>query len=99
MIVLHSAAQIATPLNSGKFLILNDAGIAYENETIQFIGHSKEVLDRFPNAEKIDTSGKVLIPGFVDSHTHLVFAGDRSHEFLMRLRGATYQEIAATGGG
>ena len=99
MIVLHSAAQIATPLNSGKFQILNDAAIAYDNDKIKFVGPSKEALDRFPNAEKIDASGKVLVPGFVDSHTHLVFGGDRSHEFLMRLRGATYQEIAASGGG
>jgi imidazolonepropionase len=98
MIVLHSAAQIATPLNSGKFQILNDAAIAYDDQ-IRFVGSSKEALDRFPNAERIDVSGKLLVPGFVDSHTHLVFGGDRSHEFLMRLRGATYQEIAAAGGG
>lgn len=99
MIVLHSASQIATPLNSGKFQILNDGAIAYEDQTIQFVGSSKEALERFPTAEKIDVSRKVLIPGFVDSHTHLIFGGDRSHEFLMRLRGATYQEIAASGGG
>jgi imidazolonepropionase len=99
MIVLHSAAQIATPLDSGDFQILNDAAIAYDNETIKFVGPSKEVLDQFRKAKKINVAGKVLIPGFVDSHTHLVFGGDRSQEYLMRLCGATYQEIAASGGG
>lgn len=99
MIVLHSAAQIATPLNSGDFQILNDGAIAYDNETIKFVGPSKEALDKFRKAKKINVAGKVLVPGFVDSHTHLVFGGDRSLEFLMRLRGASYQEIAASGGG
>ncbi|MCI0411782.1 imidazolonepropionase, partial [bacterium] len=99
MILLHSAAQIATPLKSGKFFVLKDGAIAYDEQTIRFLGSADEALDRFPNAEKIDVSGKVLTPGFVDAHTHLIFGGDRSHEFLMRLRGATYQEIAASGRG
>lgn len=99
MILLHSAAQIATPLKSAKFLVLKDSAIAYDDQTIRFLGSTGEALDRFPNAEKIDVSGKVLTPGFVDAHTHLIFGGDRSHEFLMRLRGATYQEIATSGGG
>jgi imidazolonepropionase len=99
MIVLHSAAQLATPLNSGDFQILSDAAIAYDKETIKFVGSTKEALDQFPKAKKISASGKVLVPGFVDSHTHLIFGGDRSQEFLLKLQGATYQEIAASGGG
>jgi len=47
----------------------------------------------------IDAQGKTILPGFVDSHTHIVFGGNRSKEFAQRLRGATYQEIAAEGGG
>jgi imidazolonepropionase len=47
----------------------------------------------------INMKGKTVLPGFVDSHTHIVFAGDRSNEFAKRLRGATYQEISAEGGG
>ena len=46
-----------------------------------------------------DKKGCTVLPGFVDSHTHIVFAGDRSEEFGSRLRGATYQEIAESGGG
>ncbi|MDQ1265596.1 MAG: imidazolonepropionase [Bacteroidota bacterium] len=47
----------------------------------------------------LDMSSKTILPGFVDSHTHIVFGGNRSNEFARRLRGATYQEIAAEGGG
>jgi imidazolonepropionase len=49
--------------------------------------------------ERIDCHGLVALPGFVDSHTHCVFAGERSMEFTMRSQGKSYQEIAATGGG
>jgi imidazolonepropionase len=49
--------------------------------------------------EKIDARGKVIMPGFVDSHTHLVFAGDRANEYTMRMEGKTYEQIAAAGGG
>lgn len=47
----------------------------------------------------VDAGGRVVMPGFVDPHTHIVFAGSRAHEFAARLRGATYLEIAAGGGG
>ncbi|MFH2005689.1 MAG: imidazolonepropionase [bacterium] len=52
-----------------------------------------------PNGARIDAGGKLVSPGLVDPHTHVVFAGDRSHEFALRARGATYLEIAAAGGG
>ncbi len=51
------------------------------------------------NAKVIECRGRVVMPGFVDSHTHLVFAGSRVDDFEMRLRGATYEEIARSGGG
>ena len=52
-----------------------------------------------PEAEIIDVSGKVIIPGFVDPHTHLVWAGSREHELEWKLKGKSYQEILANGGG
>lgn len=51
------------------------------------------------DVERIDCGGRTVLPGFVDSHTHMVFAGSRADEFARRLRGATYQDIAASGGG
>lgn len=99
MILLHSASQIATPKSDGSFAVIPDGAIAAEKDRIVFVGTSAEGLASYPQAEKMDVSGKVLIPGFVDAHTHAIFGGDRCNEFLMRLRGATYQQIAASGGG
>lgn len=99
MITLHNAAQVVTPLTGGGFRVLDHGAIVYNQDSIVFAGSSEEALASYPSAERIDVSGKVLLPGFVDAHTHLIFAGNRCNEFLMRLRGATYQEIAAGGGG
>jgi imidazolonepropionase len=98
MILIHGARQLVTP-TTGGFQILEDAAIAAEGGTIQFVGSTKEAMVSFPDAEKVDAGGKVVAPGFVDAHTHMIFAGDRCHEFMMRLEGATYREIAAAGGG
>lgn len=82
---------------------INNGAIIF-TDIIEFIGASSEadkyILDNNIKIEKIiDATGKTVIPGFCDSHTHIVFAGNRSGEFARRLRGATYQEIAAEGGG
>jgi imidazolonepropionase len=74
------------------------------SDKIEWTGTTNEVNNYISNNnikidEVIDASGKTIIPGFCDSHTHIVFAGNRSDEFARRLRGATYQEIAAEGGG
>jgi imidazolonepropionase len=99
MILLHNAAQVVTPLENGQFLVIENGSIAAEGDRIDFVGPADEARHFFPDAEIMDVSGKVLLPGFVDAHTHLIFGGDRCAEFLMRLRGSTYQEIAAAGGG
>jgi imidazolonepropionase len=75
---------------------LADVTVAVTGGAISYIGPEGGA----PSAtDKIDCEGRAVIPGFVDAHTHLVFAGDRSDEFAMRLAGASYQEIAAAGGG
>src|SRR4029079_212204 len=72
---------------------------------IAFVGPREERLRRFgevpdgPGIERLDGRGGPLVPGFVDPHTHLPWAGSREHEFAARLAGKTYQEIAAAGGG
>ncbi len=66
------------------------------------VGTTEEVLARVqtgPTTRVIDARGRAVIPGFVDPHTHLCYAGDRADEFAMRLSGASYQELAAKGGG
>jgi imidazolonepropionase len=82
--------------------VLHDAAIAAQKGRIVFVGDATAVphaVDLTPNAVRIDASGCVVVPGFVDPHTHIVYAGDRRHELQRRLAGATYAQIAAEGGG
>ncbi len=83
----------------GDQQFLEDVSIAINQNEIQAIGPANEIAGHFHASRSIDARGKLVTPGFVDSHTHLVFAGDRSGEFEMRCRGADYEEIAAAGGG
>lgn len=76
---------------------LNNAWLLIENGLIADFG----TMDTIPemNCTQIDATGKMVLPAWVDSHTHLVFAGNRAEEFAMRIKGKTYEEIAAAGGG
>jgi imidazolonepropionase len=64
-----------------------------------WVGKRSELPRKYKSAKKINAKGRMVLPGLVDSHTHLVFAGDRSREFEMRLAGQSYQDIAKSGGG
>ncbi len=80
--------------------LVEDAALLVWNGRIAAAGSYGELKDRIPaDAEVIDAEGRCVTPGFVDAHTHLVFAGNRAEEFERRIAGATYQEIAAEGGG
>lgn len=82
--------------------VIRNGALAAKGGRIVDIGPAEEVLARVktgPSTQIVDARGRAVIPGFVDPHTHLCFAGDRSEEFLRRLAGATYQELAAAGGG
>ncbi len=79
--------------------ILENAAIVIRDGLIIKVGSSDELLSRYPLAERFDAAGMAVVPGFVDPHTHLVWAGDRANEFEMRLQGKTYMEIMAAGGG
>jgi imidazolonepropionase len=84
----------------GELAIIAEGGMVIEDGRISEIGHSGEIEETLPTGTQIiDATGKVVLPGFVDAHTHPVFAGNRVDEFEMRIRGATYEEIAASGGG
>lgn len=80
--------------------ILENGGIITDNETIVEIGYFETLSQQHPNIEieRIETE-QVLLPGFVDSHTHVCFGGNRAKDFAMRLDGKTYLEIAESGGG
>ena len=74
-------------------------GILVENEVIQRIAPSNELVSEYTGAEIIDLGGKAVVPGLVDSHTHLLWAGDRSREVTWKQQGLSYREIASNGGG
>jgi imidazolonepropionase len=83
--------------------IIENGSIWVENGVIEAVGKDEELLEKYQGrleeAAVIDARGKLVTPGLVDPHTHLVFAGSREQEFTMRLQGATYMEIMNTGGG
>jgi imidazolonepropionase len=79
--------------------IIRDGGLLIRNGRIEVVGPSGEVEKKAGETEVIDARGKVVLPGFVDAHTHLVFAGNRLDDFERRARGDTYEQIAKAGGG
>ena len=80
--------------------LIPDAALLVEDGRILSAGSYSVLREKIgTNATVIDAGGKLVTPGFVDAHTHLVFAGNRAAEFEKRIGGATYQEIAAAGGG
>ena len=82
----------------GELPLLNDAYLVTENERIADFGPMEQIPDI--NADLVvDASGRMLLPAWCDSHTHLVYAGNREKEFVDRIRGLSYEEIAARGGG
>ncbi|UQD51207.1 imidazolonepropionase [Bacillus methanolicus] len=112
-LLIRNASQMVTLAGSsdapltGKQMeqlqIIENGSVWLEDGVIQFVGKDEEVAqiykDRLNEAEIIDATGKLVTPGLVDPHTHLVFAGSRENEFNMRLEGATYMEIMNNGGG
>jgi len=73
--------------------------VLINGEMIVKTGESRDLMEKYPDEQRLNAEGRVVMPGFVDSHTHLVFAGDRAAEFEMRLKGSSYMEIMAAGGG
>ena len=104
--LLHSASQLLTIAGSpqrgrdlGRLGIIRDGAVLIRDGLIEAVGTSPELRHAYPHEETLDAAGHVVMPGFVDPHTHLLWVGDRAAEFEMRLEGKTYLEILAAGGG
>ena len=104
--LIHSASQLITLAGGpqrggdlGRLGIIHDGAVFIEGEKISAVGKTAELLASYPDEPRVDADGKVVMPGFVDPHTHAIWAGDRSAEFEQRLQGKTYMEILAEGGG
>ncbi|MDZ4064011.1 MAG: imidazolonepropionase [Coriobacteriia bacterium] len=104
--LIHSATQLLTLAGGpqrgrdlGKLGILENGAVLIRDEKIVAVGSTAELRAAHPGEPPLDASGCVVMPGFVDPHTHLIWAGDRAAEFEMRLEGKHYLDILAAGGG
>jgi len=79
--------------------IIKDGSVAVNEGKIVAVGKTREIKRKFEGKETVDADGKLVMPGFVDPHTHLAFAGSREEEFEMRIQGSTYMEILERGEG
>ncbi len=79
--------------------IIRDGGLLIRDGKIDIVGASDQIEEAARDAEIIDLGGRLVLPGFVDAHTHLVFAGNRLDDFERRARGESYEQIAKAGGG
>ncbi len=105
-LVIHNISQLLTLAGGpqrgdrlGDLGIIYDGAVAIREGKILEVGGKEAMLAQFPLSLSFDAKGQVVMPGFVDPHTHLVWAGARAAEFTMRLQGKTYMEILAAGGG
>jgi imidazolonepropionase len=102
MRLLHNIAQLATCRPEGgqdAIHAIPDAAVVWEGDTIRWVGGERDLPAEYRGAETIDAGGRLVVPGLVDCHTHLAFAGWRADEFEQRLKGRSYLEIAKAGGG
>lgn len=104
--LLHSASQLLTLAGGpqrGKSLgtlgIIEDGAVVLRDEKILAVGTTGELKAAYPDEPTLDAGRCVLMPGFVDPHTHLIWAGDRADEFEMKMAGTPYLDILAAGGG
>lgn len=106
-LLIKNAAQIVTPLGHTalkgaamkEVQIYENTSVLIEDGRIKAIGNDPSWEANVPADKQIDATGKTVLPGFVDSHTHFVFGGYRADEFLWRMEGMTYMEIMERGGG
>ena len=106
-LLVRNLSQIATPIGSAairaaamrELRVIDRGAIVIHDDRFAFVGRETDVPRDIRIDEDIDAHGATALPGFVDSHTHIAFAGYRESEFNRRLRGETYEQIAASGGG
>ncbi len=104
--LIHSATQLLTIAGGpqrgrelGNLGIIEDGALLIRDEKIVNIGKTSDLRAKYPDEPTLDASGSVLMPGFVDPHTHLIWGGDRAEEFEMKMAGAHYLDILKAGGG
>lgn len=108
LLITHASQLLTIPAHDqgpqrgdrlGDLGLIEDGAIAVSGHSIVDLGPTSDLLHKYTAAHTIDARGRVVMPGFVDPHTHVVFAGDRANEFEQRIAGATYMQIMNAGGG
>ncbi len=104
--LIHSASQLITleggPQRGsklGELGVIENGAVLIRNGLIEKVGGTEALINNYPDEERFDAKNRVVMPGFVDPHTHAVWVGDRANEFEAKLAGKTYLEILAEGGG
>ena len=104
--LIHSSSQLLTLQGGpqrgrslGNLGIIEDGAVVARDEKIVAVGTTAEMKAAYPDEPTLDASGCVLMPGFVDPHTHVIWGGDRANEFELKMSGKPYLEILAEGGG
>ena len=104
--LIHSSSQLLTLAGGpqrghalGTLGILENGAVVVRDEKIVAVGTTADLKASYPDEPTLDASGCVLMPGFVDPHTHVIWAGDRANEFEKKMAGAAYLDILAAGGG
>ncbi len=106
-LLITNIGQLATPRGKkpargekmSNLRVIRDAAVAVKDGDLTAVGTGEKVLHDYTAPKELDAGGHLVTPGFVDPHTHIVFAGSREQEFEMRCQGASYKEIALAGGG
>lgn len=102
MAILKNIGFLATCRDKGgqgEIHPIKNAAVVWEDDTISWVGSESDLPSKYKNEKAFDADGKIVIPGLIDSHTHLAFGGWRPDEFAMRVQGKSYLEIAKSGGG
>ena len=101
LVTLRGPERARTKAEMSQLASIKDGAVAIQDGTIVDVGKSRSILKEHGSrgTTKIDASGKVVMPGFVDPHTHLVFAGSREFEIGLKAKGKTYMQILQEGGG
>ena len=94
---LFTHATIATML--GGYGLIDDGALVTDGDVILWVGQTSDIPAQWQTLPAQDCGGRLLTPGLVDCHSHIVFGGHRAVEFEMRLNGASYEEVARAGGG
>jgi imidazolonepropionase len=92
-------ATLAGTEAAGPYGLIPRGAVAIDGPQIAWAGPEAELPSRFTGRERVELAGRLVTPGLIDCHTHIVHGGNRAREFEMRLEGATYEEIARAGGG